>query len=719
MKYWLLTTEYPPFHGGGISTYCYYTAQMLSAAGLEVTVFLPDDSVADRLDSGEEDAIRVIRFNSNRSKLHESLGYTVRLSYEFAGIVRAVIGEEGRPDYIESQDYLGIAYYLQQFRLLRYKDLTNVPIIITLHSPAFIYLEYNRAPTYKFPDFQTCEMEKYSIKAADSLISPTRFLTEEISQHIDISDKHLTIIPNPYQDADIQGIPAFQRNKIVYYGKLSPQKGSLELLEYMKELWDEGFPYPLYLIGGTDIVYYPEMLTMGQIVREKYGFYIKKGLLLFHDKINPSKINETLSDAHIIILPSIVDNLPYVVLEAMHLGKIVLASVQGGQREMIEDGENGFLFDHQQAGSFKARLLFILELNDEQVCQIGEKARERVKLSYSFEKICAQKRELLHSLMKCPSENREFPFLYQEPLPLHFSPADSGELLSVVVPYYNMGPFIGECIQSILQSTYSPLEILVINDGSTDDFSLQQLERIEVQGKVRVIHQKNKGLAETRNEGARLAQGRYLAFLDADDKVAASYYEKAIRVLMQYQNVYFIGSWVQYFENSRAIWPSFNPTPPYALVHNPVNSSALVYKREAFLEGGMNDRLVDYGIEDYESVINMLSHGFNGVVLPECLFYYRVRNGSMFRNVNRYKLLYSNKYISQKHNQYYSKFATPIINLINANGPGYLFDNPSFGLNITSSVEHISSLRYTITTYIKKNKKLKRIALILKKKLKL
>ncbi|WP_431211983.1 glycosyltransferase [Puia sp. P3] len=86
-------------------------------------------------------------------------------------------------------------------------------------------------------------------------------------------------------------------------------------------------PSPYY--RGEDIVYHPEMQTMGQLVEQRYGGYIKQGLLVLHGKIRPDQISESLRDAHVILVPSIVDNLPYVVMETMNLGKIVLASRQG------------------------------------------------------------------------------------------------------------------------------------------------------------------------------------------------------------------------------------------------------------------------------------------------------------------------------------------------------------------------------------------------------
>jgi glycosyltransferase involved in cell wall biosynthesis len=265
----------------------------------------------------------------------------------------------------------------------------------------------------------------------------------------------------------------------------------------------------------------------------------------------------------------------------------------------------------------------------------------------------------------------------------------------------------------VLQSTYKQLEILLLNDGSTDPFSLEQLEKLGRTPGVRILHRKNQGLAFTRNAGAAAARGEFLAFLDADDKVAGTYFEKAIKALKKNDNVFFAGSWVQYFENSTNIFPCFTPQPPYVLVHNPVNSSGLVYKRDAFLAGGLNDKTVDYGLEDYESVVNMLHHGYNGVVLPEVLFYYRVRTGSMIRNITEEKWLYSYKYIADKHADYYAKFAPQVVNLLNANGPGYKFENPTLPANPLFYRKLLKRPISFMKNFANKNPRIKRLALAL------
>ncbi|MBT1703591.1 glycosyltransferase [Chryseosolibacter indicus] len=715
LNYWLLTTEYPPLHGGGISTYCELTARLLTKKGCKVTVFVADQAVTNYTTSEGSD-VTVVRFNPDRNQLQESLGYSARLSYAFADIVKEFVEGGATPDLIEAQDYLGIAYYLTQFKHLDYPFVKDVPIVITLHSPAFIYLEYNRVSTYSFPEFWTCQMEKESIKAADLLISPTKFIAGEVRKYIDLSDKTIEILPNPFEFETDDEI-SFARNKIIYYSKLSPQKGTFELLKYFKKLWDNGFPHALNLVGGTDIVYHPEMQTMGQLVEKFYSSYINKGLIQFQGKILPSEIKKFLKDAHVIVFPSIVDNLPYAVMEAMSIGKIVLASVQGGQREMIEDGVTGFLFDHNRPDTFEEKLNHILALPDDEIRSVSRNAQRAVKDLYNFNKIGAAKVELITRLVSRHSQENSFPFLHQEEINKPAVVNCTDNLLSVVIPYYNMGAYITEALESVINSTWKDLEVIIINDGSTDAMSVQKLAQFENIKNVKVIHQENKGLTETRNRGAAIAKGEYLAFLDADDKVDPAYYEKAIRVLKAKENVFFVGSWVQYYGNTAKFWPTFTPQPPYALVHNPVNSSGLVYKRTAFLAGGLNDNRMDFGLEDYESVINMMRHGFNGVVLPERLFHYRVRSGSMFRQVTKGKLLHANRYITDKHSAYIGKFSTPIIHLLNANGPGYLFDNPTLEVTVTSSVNAESRLAHKMKTFIKKNEQLKKVALMIKRNL--
>ncbi len=718
MNYWILTTEFPPLFGGGISTYCHEAALMHTRNGDKVTVFIPDDGVPD-YEIRSFDGVRVVAFNSNRSKLAASLGYIPRLSYEFAMIVKLIIHAEGKPDFIEAQEYLAIAYYTLQFKLMRDAALDGVPVILVLHSPAFLYLYYNREGIYEFPNYWTGELEISCIRAADHVIAPSQYIVDEIAKHIDLTGVPVTVVRNPYQFAEPKVTSSLKRNRIVFFGKLSPQKGVFEMFSYFKEIWDAGSNDVLEIVGGTDKVYYPEMKTMGQLIEQRYASYIKKGLVIFRGQITPAEKDAVLADAHVVLIPSLNDNLPYAAIEAMGLGKMVLASKQGGQAELIEDNVNGLLFSHEEPGNFAARLRVALGMDTSAIEQMGAAAAGSIRDALAYERVYGDKMDVLQRVSKMQGRY-SFPFARPLATPGQLIAVNkSNPLLTVVIPYYNMGLYINECVESVLQSTYDQVEIIIVNDGSTEPASIEALEKWTEHRRVRIEHKLNSGLAETRNYGALRASGEYLAFLDADDKVGAAYYSRAIAVLQHYDDVSFVGSWVQFFGTKNDLWPTWNPEPPYILLHNSMNTSALVYKKQAFLSAGLNDRKVDYGLEDYGSLISLLASGYRGVVLPEPLFQYRIRPDSMYRSLTRYKAMYSHQYLAGRFPELYQQYATDIFSLMNANGPSFAYDNPSFGLRVSSTVIGNSGFINDIKMFVKRNPALKKALLQVKSLMKI
>lgn len=99
----------------------------------------------------------------------------------------------------------------------------------------------------------------------------------------------------------------------------------------------------------------------------------------------------------------------------------------------------------------------------------------------------------------------------------------SEPLISVIVPVYNVEKYIAACVDSILAQTYTNLEILLVDDGSTDSSGALCDEYARRDVRVRVIHQENEGLSDARNTGMQSAQGTYFAFVDSDDFIAGDY----------------------------------------------------------------------------------------------------------------------------------------------------------------------------------------------------
>lgn len=103
-------------------------------------------------------------------------------------------------------------------------------------------------------------------------------------------------------------------------------------------------------------------------------------------------------------------------------------------------------------------------------------------------------------------------------------------LVSVIVPVYNTANYLRDCLESVLQQSYEPIEVIAIDDGSTDT-SRGLLEKYAAEGEVMLLTQSNQGQGTARNKGIETAQGKYLLFLDSDDKIDTGMVEQLVRLL--------------------------------------------------------------------------------------------------------------------------------------------------------------------------------------------
>lgn len=100
--------------------------------------------------------------------------------------------------------------------------------------------------------------------------------------------------------------------------------------------------------------------------------------------------------------------------------------------------------------------------------------------------------------------------------------------LSVIIPVYNTASYLGHCVESVLSQTFRDMEVILVDDGSTDG-SAEICDRLAAgDGRVRVIHKANAGVSAARNDALEIAQGEYLAFVDSDDWIEPDTFEKAL-----------------------------------------------------------------------------------------------------------------------------------------------------------------------------------------------
>ena len=108
-------------------------------------------------------------------------------------------------------------------------------------------------------------------------------------------------------------------------------------------------------------------------------------------------------------------------------------------------------------------------------------------------------------------------------------------LVSVIVPVYNVQAYLDRCVQSIVDQTYSNLEILLIDDGSTDESYRLMQNWAEKDKRIHLLQKTNGGLSDARNFGIQRAQGEYLAFIDSDDFIRPAMIEKMLAAMVEQQ----------------------------------------------------------------------------------------------------------------------------------------------------------------------------------------
>ncbi len=121
-------------------------------------------------------------------------------------------------------------------------------------------------------------------------------------------------------------------------------------------------------------------------------------------------------------------------------------------------------------------------------------------------------------------------------------------LVSVIIPVYNSESFVKETIDAVLNQTYPFLEIILINDGSTDG-SLKLIESYKDNSKVKIINQPNKGAAAARNTGYKNSNGVYIKFLDADDIINAEMIAEQVKLAGENSNAIISSKWGRFYNN--------------------------------------------------------------------------------------------------------------------------------------------------------------------------
>jgi glycosyltransferase involved in cell wall biosynthesis len=207
--------------------------------------------------------------------------------------------------------------------------------------------------------------------------------------------------------------------------------------------------------------------------------------------------------------------------------------------------------------------------------------------------------------------------------------------VTVVLPVYNAEAHLAAAVESVLGQTFADLEVLAVNDGSTDGSRDVLARYAAADPRVRVIDQPNRGLIEVLNRGVREARGAWVARMDADDVCLPRRLERQMAHLAAHPEIALLGGWVATIDEDGRLLADVVPFPvthdelwasigrrPWVMCH-----PAVVFRRDAGIDVGLYDPAYKHA-EDAEFFARLMTK-YKAATLPEVVLKYRLRRGAV------------------------------------------------------------------------------------------
>jgi hypothetical protein len=249
--------------------------------------------------------------------------------------------------------------------------------------------------------------------------------------------------------------------------------------------------------------------------------------------------------------------------------------------------------------------------------------------------------------------------------------------VSVIVPCYNGGRFLDDLCKSLAAQTFRDFETIVVDDGSTEEATLEKLASLEPD--IRLVPQQNRRLPGARNAGFGKARGEFVLPLDCDDRLDPSFLAETVAALRRApREVGFAFAHVRLAGDLDGVMPRhFNRFDQLFLNRLPY---CMLIRRSAWQAAGGYDEAMSDGMEDWEFSIRLLQAGFSGAEIAKPLLIYRVSGEGMLmsRTARRHGTIW--RYIRTKHRDLYRLPALLAVWRANRATPGEIAPLKAVGL---------------------------------------
>lgn len=506
-------------------------------------------------------------------------------------------------------------------RMMPLKEKWRVPLITSFHG-------CDSPGSKKMKQQKKSLMRLFSV--GDYFTVPCEAMKEELIKHGCPEEK----IAVQYSGIDLEQFAYKERTiptegpvQITYVGRMVEKKGAEMLIKAFKRVQQVYPNTKLCLIGDGELKSKLQQLSKKLHLEQHIEF---KGALTH------SQVVEQLKQTHIFCLPSMKDpsgnqeGIPNAIKEAMACGIPVVSTYHAGIPELIEDGKTGHLVNEQDVDGLAEKLMYLMK-NPKLWEELGRNARIKIEKDFNRQ-----------------VQTMKLEKLFEQVIRTHAMKMCERPFFSVVIPTYNRERFIGKAIKSVLQQTCKDYELIVVDDGSTDQTS----KIVKSFGKrVQYVYTKNGGPSAGRNKGISLAKGKYIAFLDSDDVYLPNKLEKNKEFLETHPECRFLYSW--YYDVRRGRRKELISNMKGASDLNKfrfdlyerkftIRTSTAVIHHSCFDKVGLFNSKYRYS-QDWDMWLRLANY-YRGYCQKKALVLYRRHNRKPIPMGNRHRLIRENAY---------------------------------------------------------------------------
>jgi glycogen(starch) synthase len=365
MNICFFSQEYPPeTHVGGIGTYTYNMAGALTKLGHTVHV-ITSTQHQDR--TFQDNGIWVHRIKKCKSRIKELSIFNY--SYSAAKKLSEI---DCRFDIVQSSEFNSEAFW--------YALHKKQPLITRLATPYFL-IERMNGKAFLGPRPLFNWMEKKQTLRSDGIFASTKAIAKAVTEHWGINPSRVEIIPNSVDVSRIVRIGEIttiqdilkNKNYLLYFGRLEERKGVHILSQALPDVFEQ-FPDIYMVFAGSDSGY--RGLSMREYIKRCAHKYNEK--IIFLDNLPHEKLFPVVKSAKMVILPSLWEAFGFVCVEAMALGRPVIATSGSGFEEIIENNISGYLVEPGNSELLAGKIINVLK-DEGGLHRISEGARKRAQ----------------------------------------------------------------------------------------------------------------------------------------------------------------------------------------------------------------------------------------------------------------------------------------------------------------------------------------------------